>query len=189
MLKFTVLGCISYFGILALASQYLPSNEKLCSSITSKDNVDIQEIMGEWRLVLLFMDDGFEGYDDDSGCVNADFKINNSTSFTQTWYAKSMDFRYGGKLELPTQIIPSGDWIVTDPLGGHLTVKVVYAFPTSHLTLTFCGSHNDEFTHLWTIVVTRKATITEIDYLLLSSELLMHGYNIKNSKMITWTKC
>jgi hypothetical protein len=73
--------------------------------------------MGEWNLAMLLIDELQEQYEDDSSCIQGIFKKINSTAFKQTWYITSS--QYGQAImDLPTIITHTGDWMVTDPLGG-----------------------------------------------------------------------
>jgi hypothetical protein len=42
--------------------------------------------MGEWNLAMLFIDELPEQYEDDSSCIQGNFKKINSTTFKQMWY-------------------------------------------------------------------------------------------------------
>lgn len=74
--------------------------------------------MGKWNLAMLFIDEPPEQYEDDSSCIQGNFKKINSTTFKQMWYITSSQDGYGALVDLPTIITHSGDWAVTDPLGG-----------------------------------------------------------------------
>lgn len=73
--------------------------------------------MGKWKLTVLLIDE-LEQYEDDSSCVQGNFEKINGTAFEQMWYINSSQYGYGVSLHLPTIITYSGDWTVTDPLGG-----------------------------------------------------------------------
>lgn len=55
--------------------------------------------------------------------------------------------------------------------------------------MTFCGTQHGKSVHLWTAVAMRKTPVTQIDFLELSAELVLQGFNINESKMIMWNKC
>jgi hypothetical protein len=74
--------------------------------------------MGKWNLAVLLIDEHPEHYEDDSSCVQGNFEKINGTAFEQMWYINSSQYGYGVVLNLPTIITHSGDWTVTDPLGG-----------------------------------------------------------------------
>lgn len=67
---------------------------------------------------MLLIDEHLEQHEDDSSCVQANFKKLNGTAFQQMWYINSSQYGYGTVMNLPTIITHSGDWEVTDPLGG-----------------------------------------------------------------------
>lgn len=75
--------------------------------------------MGEWKLAMLLIDEPQEQYEDDSSCIKSNFKKINSTAFKQMWYINSSQYGYGAIMDLPTIITHTGDWTVTDPLGGN----------------------------------------------------------------------
>jgi hypothetical protein len=74
--------------------------------------------MGKWNLAVLLIDESPGQFDEDSGCVHGTFEKINGTAFKQMWYINSTQYGYGVFLNLPTIITHSGDWTVTDPLGG-----------------------------------------------------------------------
>jgi len=73
--------------------------------------------MGKWNLAVLLID-GPKHYEDESSCVQGNFEKINGTAFEQMWYINSSQYGHGIFLNLPTIITHSGDWTVTDPLGG-----------------------------------------------------------------------
>lgn len=74
--------------------------------------------MGEWNLAMLLTDEPQE-YEYDSSCMKGNFKKINNTAFRQVWYINSPQHEYGITMDLPTIITHTGDWTVTDPLGGN----------------------------------------------------------------------
>ena len=72
---------------------------------------------------------------------------------------------------------------------GEIDVKVIRAYPKSHLILTFCATQSNKYVHLWTLVATRKTKINKLDYFKFSRELLAQGFNVNNITTITWSKC
>jgi hypothetical protein len=74
--------------------------------------------MGKWNLAVLLIDEHPEQYEEDSSCVQGNFEKINGTAFEQMWYINSSQYGYGVLLNLPTIITYTGDWTVTDPLGG-----------------------------------------------------------------------
>lgn len=84
--------------------------------------------MGEWNLAMLFTDEPPEEHEDDSSCIKGNFKKINSTTFKQMWYITSSQYGYGAIMDLPTIITHSGDWTVTDPLGGNQLAEVIIHF-------------------------------------------------------------
>ncbi|KAJ9578662.1 hypothetical protein L9F63_005152 [Diploptera punctata] len=123
MLLYIVLVWVLHFQSLVTASSYFPADMTSCPSLKSMKKVDINQMMGEWKLILLFMEEGFEEYEDESSCVHANFKKVNETAFKQMWYINSLQFGNGAIAELPTSVTDSADWIVQDPFGGELIVK------------------------------------------------------------------
>ncbi|XP_021935457.1 uncharacterized protein LOC110837537 isoform X2 [Zootermopsis nevadensis] len=164
------------------------STMKPCPSFKSKRNFGINKIMGEWNLAMLLIDEPYKQPEDDSSCIKGNFKKINSTAFKQIWYEESPQYGYGAIIDLPTVLAHTGDWTVTDPLGGHIQLKIARASP-SHLCMTFCGTHHGKSTHLWTAVVTRKKPINNMDFLILSAELLAQGFSNNDSNIIKWDKC
>jgi hypothetical protein len=75
--------------------------------------------MGDWTLAMLFIDESLEQYEDDSSCVQGNFRKINSTAFKQTWHITSSQYGYDTVIDLPTTITHSGDWEVAEPLGGN----------------------------------------------------------------------
>jgi hypothetical protein len=82
--------------------------------------------MGQWNLAMLFIDEPPEEHEDDSSCIQGNFKRINSTTFKQMWYITSSQYGYGAIIiDLPTIITHSGDWAVTDPLGGNMLAEAI----------------------------------------------------------------
>lgn len=75
---------------------------------------------------MLFTDEHPEEHEDDSTCIQGNFKKINSTTFKQMWYITSSQHGYGAIImDLPTIITHSGDWVVTDPLGGNKLAEAI----------------------------------------------------------------
>jgi hypothetical protein len=74
--------------------------------------------MGKWNLAVLLIDERPEGYEDDSSCLQGNFEKINDTAFEQMWSINSSHYVHRILLNIPTIITLSGDWIITDPLGG-----------------------------------------------------------------------
>ncbi|XP_069676422.1 uncharacterized protein [Periplaneta americana] len=189
MFKLFVLPLTLCFSTVVFSHPYFYYKMKPCPTFKSQGNIHVDKMMGKWNLVMLFMDEKSEEYDDDSSCIQGDFKKINETAFKQMWYINSPHSGYAALVELPTAVTHLGDWEIIDPLGGNLTVKVLHASPKSRLTMTFCMIQHGKSVHLWTAVAMRKTSASQIELLQVSSELLAKGFDMNDITMITWNKC
>jgi hypothetical protein len=80
--------------------------------------------MGEWNLAMLLIDEYPEQHEDDSTCIQGNFKKINDTAFKQMWYMSSSQYDNGVIIDLPTTVTHSGDWTVIDPFGGNKLAEV-----------------------------------------------------------------
>lgn len=116
-----------------------------CPNIAAQDGLQINKLMGSWRLAYLFIDEP-EDLEEDTTCVVTELMQVNETQFDLLLY---MDGRKDEQTiersttEFRVTLLTPGQWALHAPLAIHGIIHAtVISYSENHMIVTFCATQN-----------------------------------------------